>query len=314
MKKLLNISVIAALAILPFAANADPVAGEPENIATNPPTGQTAQNVTASAAPKYQLAEANNAVDGVVATAGYVKGAYNAAIKAVNKLADTKQDALSSEQLSAISNVSGLDTRVGTLETTVGNATSGLVKDVADNAAAIAGKQATLTETQLNAVNSGITAAKVSTYDSVASAVNDASTGLATKAAASDVTNLGTRVTTAEGDIDTLEGVVGNSNSGLVADVAALQNASGNYATKTGAAATAAAAVNGATIDFSQIQATNAIITGTVPVVDTWGATSVGTPVSVTLTNNNVVTSISGNTSGVTGKISAGTVAYSAGN
>ncbi|MBQ6027507.1 MAG: hypothetical protein IJL21_03090 [Alphaproteobacteria bacterium] len=93
MKKILNISVIAALAILPMAANAAPVAGDPANIATNPPSGQTAENVTAIAAPKYQLAEANANVDGVVATAGYVKGAYNAAIKAINKVSETAGNA-----------------------------------------------------------------------------------------------------------------------------------------------------------------------------------------------------------------------------
>jgi len=96
MKKILNISVIAALAILPMAANATPVAGDPANIATNPPSGQNAENVTASAAPKYQLAEANEAVDGVVATAGYVKGAYNAAIKAINKVSETANGAVQS--------------------------------------------------------------------------------------------------------------------------------------------------------------------------------------------------------------------------
>jgi hypothetical protein len=284
MKKILNISVIAALAVLPFAANATPVAGDPANIATNPPTGQTAQNVTASAAPKYQLAEANNAVDGVVATAGYVKGAYNAAIKAVNKLADTKQDALSSEQLSAISNVSGLDTRVGTLETTVGNATSGLVKDVADNAAAIAGKQATLTETQLSAVNSGITAAKVTQYDGYATGKQDALTETQLGAVNSGITS------TKVGQYDQ-----------LVTD-------SANYATKTGAAATAAAAVNGATVtyDLSGLGTTTATVTGTVPVVDTWGATQpAANPVSVTMANNTVVTGLTGNTANNTATISA---------
>ena len=245
MKKILNISVIAALAILPMAANAAPVSGDPTTLGDNPPGGQSAQNVTASTAPKYQLAEANSAVDGVVATAGYVKGAYNAAIKAVNKLADTKQDALSSEQLSAISNVGNLDSRLTTAE-----------GDIDALETAVAGKQDTLTTAQQNAVDSGITAAKVSSYDTL-------------------VTN------------------------------------SANYATKTGVEKTAVAAVNGATIDLSGIQPTTASLTGTVPVVDTWGATQVATnPVSVNLSQNSVVTGLTGNTASVANKISTAPVTY----
>ncbi len=69
------------------------------------------------------------------------------------------------------SDVTGLETAVGALETTVGDGESGLVKDVADAKAAadkasqdVAGKQNALTAEQLNAVNSGITAEKVSVY------------------------------------------------------------------------------------------------------------------------------------------------------
>ena len=73
------------------------------------------------------------------------------------------------------SDVTELETAVGALETTVGNGESGLVKDVADAKAAadkasqdVAGKQDALTTEQLNAVNSGITAEKVSVYDDYA--------------------------------------------------------------------------------------------------------------------------------------------------
>ena len=73
------------------------------------------------------------------------------------------------------SDVTELETAVGALETTVGDAESGLVKDVADAKAAadkasqdVAGKQDALTTEQLNAVNSGITAEKVSVYDGYA--------------------------------------------------------------------------------------------------------------------------------------------------
>lgn len=49
--------------------------------------------------------------------------------------------------------------------------------------------------------------------------------GIATDAALGD---LGTRVTTAEGEIDTLQGTVGNETSGLVADVNALESMVGD--------------------------------------------------------------------------------------
>ena len=84
MKKLLNISVIAALAILPMAANAD--------ITTTDPGATNADAPVAANAPKYSLATADE-TDANLATAGYVKGAYNAAIKAVNKVATTAANA-----------------------------------------------------------------------------------------------------------------------------------------------------------------------------------------------------------------------------
>ena len=76
------------------------------------------------------------------------------------------------------SDVTELETAVGALETTVGDGESGLVKDVADAKAAadkasqdVAGKQDALTAEQLNAVNSGITADKVSVYDGYAGTI-----------------------------------------------------------------------------------------------------------------------------------------------
>lgn len=78
MKKIFGISLIGILAAMPMMAGADPVAGDPGTT--------TSDAVAASSAPKYALAEANASLDGKVATAGYVKGAYNAAIKGINKV------------------------------------------------------------------------------------------------------------------------------------------------------------------------------------------------------------------------------------
>lgn len=82
MNKLLNISVAAALAILPMVANAEVFS------VADPATDANA--AVASTDPKWALAEAGDH-DGNLATAGYVKGAYNQTMKAINKVA-TKAD------------------------------------------------------------------------------------------------------------------------------------------------------------------------------------------------------------------------------
>ena len=77
MKKLLVISLFAVLVVSPMMAGAEVVEGDP---------GATSSVVpAASAPPKYALKN-SAATDTNVATAGYVKGAYNAAIKGVNAL------------------------------------------------------------------------------------------------------------------------------------------------------------------------------------------------------------------------------------
>ena len=103
MKKLLSISVIAALAALPMAANA--TVGEIVSVSdpTSNATLQTPQannNITAQSAPKYALAT-EGANDGNLATAGYVKGAYNATMKAINKVSETAGSALQAEDITS---------------------------------------------------------------------------------------------------------------------------------------------------------------------------------------------------------------------
>ncbi len=101
MKKLLNISVIAALAILPMAANAatgDIVSGDPAAASSVSPA-QADNAVTASASPKYALAVEAATDTTNVATASYVKGAYNAAMKAINKVSETANSAVKGVQV-----------------------------------------------------------------------------------------------------------------------------------------------------------------------------------------------------------------------
>ena len=80
------------------------------------------------------------------------------------------------EQVSEITNPdTGVQSQITKITNIIGNDESGLVADVADAKAAaekasqdVAGKQDALTAEQLNAVNSGITAEKVSVYDGYA--------------------------------------------------------------------------------------------------------------------------------------------------
>lgn len=83
------------------------------------------------------------------------------------------------EQVSEITNPdTGVQSQITNITNIIGNDESGLVADVADAKAAaekasqdVAGKQDALTAEQLNAVNSGITAEKVSVYDGYAGTI-----------------------------------------------------------------------------------------------------------------------------------------------
>lgn len=342
MKKVLNISVIAALAILPMAANAavgEIVPGAPTNI-TNVPEGQaaiqTAQNVTAGDGPKYALAlEGTN--DGNVATAGYVKGAYNAAIKAINKVSETATNALTADGQATLTNKT-IDAN-GT-----GNSITNLETDNF-NSAALA------TSTGIKTDNTA-SDTKLVTEKAVATAID----GMVTETGTQTLTNKtisggtvsGATITggTIDADSTTISnleadnfkaGTVVNSTTGIAADI---NNAGDNklvtekavrkaindlsmdtYATRTGAAATAAAAVNGATVtyDLSGLGVQKGAVTGSaeakITVMDTWGSdTPAANQISadVDLTQTQAVTGLTGNTSGKTATITAGNVTYSA--
>ena len=86
MKKLLGVSIMAMLAVSPMMANADPVSN------TYGPAGYTGQAANAPKAGTGVAAPfATETIDTTdqagVASAAYVKGAYNAAIRAVNTVA-----------------------------------------------------------------------------------------------------------------------------------------------------------------------------------------------------------------------------------
>ena len=113
MKKVFCILSILTIAMPAFAVGEEPAAPSPVPVAGTPtsysvqPTGDAKAAVLAGA-PLYQLANSNVSTDGNAASAGYVKGAYNAAIKAVNKVADTKQDIISVSDSSSGAVVTGV--------------------------------------------------------------------------------------------------------------------------------------------------------------------------------------------------------------
>lgn len=82
MKKLLGISVIAMLAVAPAFADPTPA---PVGTGSTPANDASASIIETN--PPFALAMAAD-TDGNAASAGYVKGAYNAAIKAINKVND----------------------------------------------------------------------------------------------------------------------------------------------------------------------------------------------------------------------------------
>ena len=115
-------------------------------------------------------------LDTLEQTVGQLDSTINAEGTGLADQIDAANEALAGK--ADASDVTELETAVGALETTVGNGESGLVKDVADAKAAadkasqdVAGKQNALTAEQLNAVNSGITADKVSVYDGYAGTI-----------------------------------------------------------------------------------------------------------------------------------------------
>ena len=94
MKKIFCILSILTLVSPVFAA------GEPEAVVTVPgdpgATTTITSSIKAANAPGYSLKSGTTETNNKTVTAGYVKGAYNATIKAVNMVADQKQNKLNS--------------------------------------------------------------------------------------------------------------------------------------------------------------------------------------------------------------------------
>lgn len=132
MKKTLRISLVALFAAVPMmamAATGDPVAGAPVAQGT-----QTNAQVTTTVTPKFAVAtEATTDVN--AASAGYVKGAYNAAIRAVNTVYTDLNSKISGKQ-AALSEGSGIDITNNTVSAAL-TAKGGLEFDGTGNSATI---------------------------------------------------------------------------------------------------------------------------------------------------------------------------------
>ena len=159
-------------------------------------------NTSAAAAAKSAADAAQTTANAKEASANKTK-TYDAA--ATDK--DTKFPTISAAEAIADAKVAGANTDITKLK-----------EDVAANKTAIAGKQATLNTTQLAAVNSGITEAKVTTYDAAVTTANNAlpkatyDTQVGTVSAA----NMGTTATTVVGAIKEIKSAVSATDGAAV--------------------------------------------------------------------------------------------------
>ena len=125
MKKLFKVSLGSILAALPMMASAAVTGNEAPTTAAD----QTSTAILASSAPKYNTKDISEADRTRTVTAGYVKGAYNASIKAINKVAqvaDSKQAILTSSNVTTTGTggvVTGVTASNGAVAVTKANVT-----------------------------------------------------------------------------------------------------------------------------------------------------------------------------------------------
>ena len=195
------------------------------------------------------------AATGKVVTTNYVKGALESLDAAqvgadgsyiqyvsetdgiVSATAKAFDTALSSTSTNAVQN-KVINTALGKKQNTLSTAQLNAVNSgiTAAKLSELEAKQGALTDAQLNAVNSGITAAKVSTYDgystTISGAVSDAATAKSDAAtaksdAATAKSNAATALTTANTAKTTAEGAVTTANTAKTT----ADNAAGNAST-----------------------------------------------------------------------------------
>ena len=265
MKKLLGISLIAVLAVSPMMAKAvDATATEPT--AANP----VADTNVAAKGPQYALQPEVAADSTSLATAKYVKGAYNAAIKAVNKVA---ADA-----------TSGITSAINNLDSTVSQTAGadGLALTVVEEngkITSVTGSIAANTYDAYGAADDALTSAnaytdgKITALSSVYDAKGAADTALTSAKAYTD--EEATRAKAAEAALNTAIGSETTrataAESALDTRINALETANSTFATKTQVTAN----INAATASASNVSLDVAgSVTGNVPAMLEWGDTS----------------------------------------
>ena len=221
-----------------MAANAEPI----YDVTSTDPGTTNASGPEAANPPKYSLAAAGANDDTHMATAGYVKGAYNAAIKAVNKVAATAGTAVQGVKVNGSELSKDANGKVDVL--VAEGATNGTVAvngtDVAVHGLGSAAY-----------VNTGDLADTANTYDPTTSGLT--------------ATTIQDAIDEVEGRVDTAEGKIGTTPltttaqtlTGAIEEVksnALTSSALTDYAKKTGVTQTI----------------TNSSISGTVPVLTTW--------------------------------------------
>lgn len=161
-----------------------------------------------------------------------ISTAVSGASSTINSRIDSEVSALSgsiAEVDGKVTTLNGLVSTntesIGRINTTIGNAEGGLIKDIADNASAIEGLESSKADKGTTLAEYGIGDAYTKTeIDSTFGSVNEQISGLTSSynsvqdqanATASALSALTTRVDTAESDITTLEGQVASLTTGL---------------------------------------------------------------------------------------------------
>ena len=161
-------------------------------------------------------AAAKSAADAAQTTANAAQTTANAKEASANKTKtynaaatdkDTKFPTISAAEAIADAKVAGANTDITKLK-----------EDVAANTTAIAGKQATLNAEQLAAANSGITKAKVSSYDAAVTTANNAlpKATYDTQVGIVSAANMGTTATTVVGAIKEIKSAVSATDGAAV--------------------------------------------------------------------------------------------------
>lgn len=224
MRKLLNISVFAALTILPVMANAEVFA------VADPTTDANA--AVAATDPKWALVEAGDN-DNDLATAGYVKGAYNQAMKAINKVATTAAGGVKGVKVNGAELTPDANGKVdvlvsegsanGTISVNNANvAVHGLGSAAYVNTGSIAGTAGTYDDTTSNLGATTIQGA-IQALDTVVDSLNTASANYAKKTGVTQtITNSTVKVLTTWGS-DTATNVAGLITGATYAEPAVQQ-------------------------------------------------------------------------------------------